>query len=436
MTLKQLEYSLFFLIILFLPTQLGKHFWPEFSYVYSLPIDYLSPTIYLWDLLVLLLCVVFILSGKRINKLALNLFFVFILTQALSLFSSLANVGVGLVRLEQYFMAGLLGVYVASVKKEEVAKIIFWGFIASVLFESFLAIGQFLTGGTLGFWLLGERAFSISTPGISKFDYYGKEFLRPYATFPHPNVLAGFMVLAVIILFNIKDLLMLTHNKNLVEFFKQDKIKKYVAGVTLFAGLALLMTVSRVAIISGLVYITTFATRNRDRLLIVIGTIVLLPVLYTRFSSLLNFDNLTFIRREELTMIALSLWKTSPFLGVGLNNFIPAASDLLLAGPSRFLQPVHDVFLLALSETGLIGVLGVITLFGYPIFNLFRMPFKSFNTYPFLSLWIIIAFLSLFDHYFLTLPQGYRLLFFIWGLSMSFIETNSAHHKWYRVRII
>src|SRR3989344_5909066 len=102
--LKIAEQVLFFLTVLFLPTQLGKHFWPDFSFVYSLPIDYLSPVIYFWDLLVMFLLAVFILQRKKINRLALNLFLLFILTSSLSLMPT------GFVRLEQYLIAGLFGV--------------------------------------------------------------------------------------------------------------------------------------------------------------------------------------------------------------------------------------------------------------------------------------------------------------------------------------
>ena len=34
-----IEKWLFGLVIVFLPTQLGKHFWPDWSYVFSLKID-------------------------------------------------------------------------------------------------------------------------------------------------------------------------------------------------------------------------------------------------------------------------------------------------------------------------------------------------------------------------------------------------------------
>ena len=41
----------FILLIIFLPTQLGYHFWPEYTRVFGLRIDYLAPTIYLTDLM-------------------------------------------------------------------------------------------------------------------------------------------------------------------------------------------------------------------------------------------------------------------------------------------------------------------------------------------------------------------------------------------------
>jgi hypothetical protein len=40
---------LLFLFLLLIPTQLGRHFWPEWSYVLGIRVDYLSPTLYLID---------------------------------------------------------------------------------------------------------------------------------------------------------------------------------------------------------------------------------------------------------------------------------------------------------------------------------------------------------------------------------------------------
>ncbi len=380
MALANLEKYLLFLTLLFLPTQLGRHFWPEFSYVYSLPIDYLSPTLYFWDLLVVALLIIWILRRPKINWLAVNLLLIFLLTQAVSLVGA-DNVGAGLVRLEQYLVTGLFGVYIASAKWKSISANLYWPLALAILFESVLAIAQFIKGGTLGFWILGERIFTISTPGIAKFDFYGSEFLRPYGTFPHPNVLAAFMVISSLLI-----------GKRMVVFL---------------AGLATLLTFSRVAILAGSAAALVLLNR-RGRIILVAVLIILLPLLYTRYSSLLNFDNLTLLRREELSLSALSIWQSSPIFGVGLNNFIPTASDQILAGPSRFLQPVHNIFLLALAEAGILGLLGLLGLLGYPIFR------RSF-----LLIWAVIISLGLFDHYFLTLPQGYRLLFLVWGLSFS-----------------
>lgn len=383
--LRRFEQILFFLTILFLPTQLGLHFWPGFSFIYSLPIDYLSPTLYFWDLLALALWITFLLSGKHINRLALIFFYFFILTQAISLLFNTQSVGVGLSRLEQYVIAGLFGVYVASlnIKKDKLK--ISLPLTISLIGVSILAIIQFLQAGSIGFWILGERNFLLSTPGIAKFNFYGNEFLRPYATFPHPNVLAGFILISLLIL----------------------PVRKMIM---ILGGLALLLTTSRVAILSGFVT-AIFLIKGQSRKLLILMAILLLPILYTLYSSVFSFDNLTLLRREELTISAFKMIQQHFLFGIGLNNFIPTVATFLLTGPSRFLQPVHNIFLLCLSETGIVGLVGLLGLIGYPIFK------KKL-----LIVWISIVFLGLFDHYFLTLPQGYRSLFLVWGLSLSMLE--------------
>ena len=52
---------------------------------------------------------------------------------------------------------------------------------------------------TLGgyFWYLGERSFYASTPGIAAVSFQGRLLLRPYATFPHPNVFGGFLAIVL-----------------------------------------------------------------------------------------------------------------------------------------------------------------------------------------------------------------------------------------------
>lgn len=383
--LRKAENTLFFLTLLFLPTQLGRHFWPDFSFVYSLRVDYLSPAIYFWDLLALALVCLWIFRKPSVNKQALNLFFLFMLALSFSLFNA-GNPAAGFVRLEQYGIAGLFGVYLASQKKEApeagVGHKIWLPLFLGITAQALIAVVQTLSGSTIGLWILGERSFTITTAGIAKFDFYGREFLRPYATFPHPNVLAGYLLVTAVLL---------------------SGKKAFWPVVVSAVGITLAM--SRTAITAGFVMLLLLAQR-KWKIFALIIILLLSPVLFTRFSSIFNFDSISLLRREELLGAAWELFLKNPFFGIGLNNFIPALADNLVTGPSRFLQPVHNIFLLTLAESGLFGLAGLIIFMAYPLI-------KSRN----FCIWLTIIFLGLFDHYFLTLPQGYRLLFTVWGLS-------------------
>src|SRR5438552_2386080 len=55
----------FFLLILFLPTQLGLHFWPAWAMVLGRRIDYLAPTVYGTDILIILTLVSWIFVSSR-----------------------------------------------------------------------------------------------------------------------------------------------------------------------------------------------------------------------------------------------------------------------------------------------------------------------------------------------------------------------------------
>ena len=57
MFISKLRNILLFLFLLLIPTQLGRHFWPEWSYVLGIRVDYLSPVLYLVDIIWILLLI-------------------------------------------------------------------------------------------------------------------------------------------------------------------------------------------------------------------------------------------------------------------------------------------------------------------------------------------------------------------------------------------
>lgn len=384
-SLANLEKLLFFGAISLLPTQIGKHFFPDFSFVYSLKIDYYSPTLYGWDLLVIALFLVRVFNKRRFNSLSIGVFLFFILTQSLSLFGA-SNMEIGLVRIKDYLIAGMFGIIVSSLDYN------FWpslklGFIIASLYTSFIGLGQFLFSKSLGFWILGERNFTINTLSIANFNFYGKVFLRPYSTFPHPNVFAAFLVISNILL-----------SRHRGVFGGIAKTINSVMCVLTFSRSGILL------LFGHLVYLM----RGKLKILLVLFLIAL-PFLFVRFYSAFNFDSLSVIRREELASIAIEQFWKNPLFGIGLNNFIlDSATSSLVSGPSRFLQPVHNIYLLSLAETGLVGILGFVCLFWFGRRGI-RMMEVQMCLYA-------ILFLGFFDHYFLTLAAGQRLFFLIWGL--------------------
>src|SRR3990167_1779300 len=95
-----LEQLIFYLILLFLPTQFGRHFWPSFSFIYGIRVDYLSPILYLTDILIFFLFIFWASSKFKKKKFSLpllklkklpklfKLFLLFLLTVMIGIISS------------------------------------------------------------------------------------------------------------------------------------------------------------------------------------------------------------------------------------------------------------------------------------------------------------------------------------------------------------
>ena len=342
----------------------------------------------------------------NLNKKAGILFGFFFLAQTLSLFSAVNHIA-ALVRLKEYLITALFGFYISGIDFSKFKSYLVSGLFLSVLFSCMLGIGQFLSGRSVGFWLLGEREFNVITPLVAKFNFYDRVFLRPYATFSHPNLFAGFLVLSLpMLIIGIK------------RGFSSLKLL-----LSLIISITVLITFSRPAVLlTGVIVLFMY---KRFWKLILIFAALVLPLLVVRFVSIFTFDSLAVLRRQELAEYAIELFFRNPALGNGLNNFINLlASDRVLVGTSRFLQPVHNIFLLVLSEAGLLGLAGFLSLFVFGIWKNHKKNDKFSKVLTANLLMIIL--LGFFDHYFLTLSQGQRLLFLILGLSLNPLTTKDS----------
>src|SRR3989344_9244530 len=153
----KIENALFFLTLLFVPTQFGRHFWPSFSYVLGIRTDSLSPTLYLTAILILGLFVFFIASLKL--RLMLPLFKKFFWFSPSLLFLTLIiltgillskNPTAGLYGFLKLLEFTFFGVYTALFATKANFKKVLFVFSAALIFESVLSVAQYLKQGSIG----------------------------------------------------------------------------------------------------------------------------------------------------------------------------------------------------------------------------------------------------------------------------------------------
>jgi hypothetical protein len=457
---------------------LGFHFWPEWSYVLGRRIDFLSPTLFVSDILlagtVLFWLAEYLLNNKSIKGLVLSIrglvvgikgikfSFTLLYLILFPLFIYLNTTHavsrpVAFYSWVKFFEYALLFYYIVKTKPS--MRLLSIGVTIGMLYSSGIAIGQFLLQHSLGgiFWFLGERTFTVDTPGIARFplclpSIFGCiEFLRSYATFPHPNVLGGYLAVGIpIILQNQKSKI-----KNQIDRYQKEKIDVWLEGVrnaAIILGLiAVAVTFSRsaalVVVLYGLFRVIQLFIFDKVKLLNtelgILNTVfgirysvfkkaTILFVILLFFVGLYVLKNMSLLDesvvvRQDLMVSSLKLFQSAPLLGIGLGNFIVRLPDVLTAHAVYFLQPVHNIYLLLLSEIGIAGVF-LLLLFGFYLLNQRKLKIKYQisniqikNIHIFFTLHyplFVILVLGLVDHYWLTLQQGQLLLVMILGFSV------------------
>ncbi len=411
----------FYLTIVLLPTQLGLHFWPQWASVLGRRIDYLSPTIYVTDVLIFL-----VLSSWSIELLKTRHsrgggnpssiktgspiksgmtrgtnFILVLLFVGINVFLA-TNKPVALFHWLKVLECALLGYY--SIRTKPSTSVIIYLLSLAIFYSSLIAILQFILQHSIGgpFWFLGERTFTNQSPGIAQINWcfpnvsQCRLLLRPYATFPHPNVLGGFLAITLPLLIN-----QLT-NKKITRLFFSTTI--------LLGIIALALTFSRSAWIIGLLGIGWVLFHFKPKFFIPFAIIIflLLGILIKNFDPVSE----SVVVRQQLNSAAITMWRASPLFGVGLGNFLVELPKNLPSRTIYFLQPVHNIYLLLLSETGIVGLGSFLLLLWYIFQRIRNSKFKT-------SI-VALLLLGLVDHYLLTLQQG-QLLFTLF-LSLSLLK--------------
>lgn len=379
---------IFSLLLIFLPTQLGLHFWPSWAIVNGLRLDYFSPTIYLTDVLVIAFIILNfkfqILKEFFKSKITISLFIVLLGFITLNTCSSISPY----VTLYKWLKVLEFGFLIYFISKRSTSLLSNYPTILliSIFYVSLLTIWQFLSQSSInGLWYyLGERTFNSLTPGIANAFINGQLIMRPYATFSHPNVLGGFLAIVLPLL-----IIKFPHNS-----------RRYTVPILILGYIALFLSLSRVAILVGLVS-TLFIVRKKY---LILFALFVLFALFPRYLSL-NTETEPITVRQQLNTLAIQNWQHSPIIGTGLGTS-PLYSQKL------HYQPTHNIYLMLLSETGLIG-LAIFSILIIKLFNPDRIGIKF--KIPLISILILGAV----DHYWLTQQQTQLLLALIIGIILS-----------------
>ena len=442
--LKRLTIQFLFSILIFTtPSNLFKKFFEETAYVNGLQIDYLIPKIHISD--VILLILLFVLTSYWISDTFFNknwlLGFVNKIRNPLQTLKkeTLSSKTITIISLtliflfEQFtkeynyvailFMIRVIVLIVITVllhQQLKISKILnskftSWTLQFTLIFQSLVAWYQFIfQKSVFGYSFLGETNLQAYS-GLAKTTINGAELILPYGTTAHPNILGGLLTFLVLILL---------HQKT-----KNAKKNPYKV-ILLFIGiLTILLTQSvsaMIALLIGSVLILKKPKLSSIKIASVYAFFIIVSILgLSLVTNIFTVKNNSIIRRDYLNQASISMIKKEPFLGIGARNFTAyVEKNSNHQEVVRFVQPVHNVFLLFVAEFGALGA-GILLIYidYFKKYFIQKKDLTQIKTKPgnqFLSIYLLALLPMLtWDHYLLTIQTGILIFWMsiLWSLN-------------------
>ena len=314
-------------------------------------------------------------------------------------------------------------------------------FIASGFIQACLAIYQFSTQTVFSSKWLGMSSQLVENGGVSVVEGSGR-WLRAYGSLPHPNMLGGFLVIAL--LFTVG--LLFVYQKKYYNPPWKVSGRLFLTAIALFSSLTvitygILLSFSRSAWL-GLLFALCFMwvvliwKKFKQQLwfffkinIVILMVIILFistygDLLSNRFNMDSRLESQSITERQIGWREAVDIIKDKPLLGVGLGAYTQELYDLDSTREAYAYQPVHNIDLLLMAELGIIGWLVLTTIIVYLLYLLYK---KLKLTDDIEVLIIAAAFISLliigiFDHYLWSLYFGLLMSFLITGLLIRKIQ--------------
>jgi hypothetical protein len=205
---------------------------------------------------------------------------------------------------------------------------------------------EIIGGSSLGLGLFGESVLDVSTPGLATWQIAGNEILRGYGLFTHPNI-TGFIGWVCLVVGFIK----ICHSPWIGRILCAVGITQVVLSGSRMAVLAMTILGVGIFIIGLPKKVAWFGS-------IIFGGFLTGFMVLRGFSS----DIYRFTDLEKWIVLAQSSRVQDLFFGIGLGQYPFYLRDSLPFIERWQYEPVHNIFLLVISEIGVLGVIGLLIL--------------------------------------------------------------------------
>ncbi len=428
--LKKVTEYLFYLFIFLLPWQTKLILRPE-------PTNFNEISLYaaqFFLLIILLLFLIHRLFGRKENLKIAPLCYFLMGWELFILFSIFAAPDIVLA--SYYYFAFLIGLGMFFLMRVGTTpggyedsffnkgKVIF-SFLLGALLQAGLGIYQFLSQSSFACKYLGLAAHDPAALGTSVVETVSGRWLRAYGALDHPNILGGFLVIALLLA------AYQLAKKKILRTKKEIRESIFLFLFYFISLFALFFTFSRaswLALLAGLIILLINFIREKDRWVLsrfvallffslILSAIAVLPfrdLVTARLDDSLPLEQKSITERQTYIGQAINLIKERPIIGVGMGNYttVLAADEANKNQKATSVwdyQPVHDVFLLMWSENGIFALLFFLAF----LFCLIKKDRREPYSQAIMGALLIIMLL---DHWLLSLPFGLLFLFFVLGL--------------------
>lgn len=330
------------------------------------------------------------------------------------------NVTVALGALPHF--AAAMTLFLAVIDERTDARRAALAFVAGLIVPALLAWYQVVTGVSPASSWLGLAAHDAVTLGQSVVETASGRLLRGYGTFPHPNVLGGYLAAGLVVIGWLAreargagSRLLLCAPASLVASALVVTFSRsaWLGASVGFASLAVGMIATRRALPHRVLPFLSFAL-----VAILLSLVAFRSAAFARFQPGTRLEAKSIEERLGSYGTFDDVARTNVVTGVGPGNYTLALATLYPGRPAYAYQPVHNAPLLAFGEVGLILLLPFVR-FASPLYRLLRERAGTAGGLFAVALLAALVPVALLDHYLWSLWPGLALSAFVVGFSLK-----------------